>query len=134
MRSTGSNDQALDYFRNSLAIRERLAAGNAANTTWQHDIGISHNKIADVLVATGKPDDAVAHYQQALTIAQRLVAAEPDDDEWQRDLSSCYIRLGDAVAPADRPRAQDAYRKALAIRDKLAAADTANIYRAATSR
>jgi tetratricopeptide (TPR) repeat protein len=123
----GSNDQALANFRNSIAIQTRLAIANPGSTDWQYELSVSLNKIGDALAATGKPDDALTEYQQALDISQKLAAAAPDNSEWQGALAFCYGRIGDAVRFSDRPRARDAYQKSLAIRAKLADADTGDL-------
>ena len=120
-------EEALDNFRKALAIRENLVPGDGGNTTWQHEIEVSHNKIADALITTGKREDAITAYQTALDIALKIVAAEPDNTEWQSDLSFCYVKIGDAVATDDRARARDAYQKSLVIRDKLAGSDANNV-------
>jgi len=36
-----------------LGIAEALAARDPANTEWQRDLSVSHNKIGDVLLAQG---------------------------------------------------------------------------------
>ena len=43
----------LAAYRKSLAIAETLARRDPANTEWQRDLSVSHNKIGDVLVAQG---------------------------------------------------------------------------------
>jgi len=56
-----------------------------------------------------------------------LADSNPDSTNYQRDLSISYDRIGDVlVAAGHREEALAAYQKALAIGDKLAAADPGN--------
>ena len=123
----GATDEVLDNFRAALAIRERLAAADAESPLWQKEIEVSQNKIADILLRTGARDDAIARYQKALDIAEKLVRQKPDDTDLQSDVAYCYVKMGDLRAPSDRAAARDFYRKSLAIRDKLAATDNADV-------
>ncbi len=56
----GKLDEALARYRDGLAVCERLAAADPANTEWQRDLSVSFNKIGDVLRAQGKLDEAFA--------------------------------------------------------------------------
>jgi hypothetical protein len=47
----GKLDEALKAYRESLAIRERLAAADRSNTEWQRGLSISYNNVGDVLKA-----------------------------------------------------------------------------------
>jgi tetratricopeptide (TPR) repeat protein len=125
--TSGTTDEALDNYRNALAIRERLADADAASPLWQKEIEVSQNKIADILLRTGAQDDAVARYEKAMDIAEKLVAQKPDDADLQSDVAYCYVKMGDIRASNDRAAARDFYRKGLAIRAKLVAADGADV-------
>ena len=130
----GKLDEALKAYRDSLAIRERLAAADRSNTEWQRDLSVSYDKVGDVLVAQGKLDEALKAYRDGLAIAERLAAADRSNTEWQRDLSVSYDRVGDVlVAQGKLDEALKAYRDSLAIRERLAAADRSNTRVAARS-
>ena len=110
----------------------RLAAADPANTGWQRDLSISHNKLGDVAVAAGDLAAARAAYQASQDIRTRLAAADPANTEWQRDLSISHGKLGDvAVAAGDLTAARTAYQASLDIAARLAAADPANTAMAA---
>ncbi len=83
----GKLDEALDNYRQDLAIVERLAASDRSNTQWQRDLSVSYEKIGDVLVAQGKLDEALGNYRQSLESAERLAASDRSNTQWQRDLS-----------------------------------------------
>jgi predicted negative regulator of RcsB-dependent stress response len=123
----GDSTAALVSFQKAHAIHEALAARDPANTEWQRDLSVSHNKIGNVLVAQGDGPGALAAYRKGLAIAEALAARDPANTEWQRDLSVSHDRIGDVlVAQGDGPGALAAYRKGLAIREALAARDPAN--------
>jgi CHAT domain/SEFIR domain/AAA ATPase domain len=66
---------------------ERRAAADPANTGWQRDLSVSHEKLGNVATAAGDLAAARAAYQASLDIAERLAAADPANTGWQRDLS-----------------------------------------------
>ena len=99
-----------------MAIRERLAARDPANTEWQRDLSVSHNKIGDVKVAQGDLPGALAAYAAGMAIPRRLAARDPANTEWQRDLSVSHEKIGDVQVPqGDLAGALSSYRKALGI-------------------
>ena len=123
----GDGPAALAAFEASLAIRERLAARDPANTQWQRDLSVSHGKIGDVRVAQGDLPAALAAFDASLAIDERLAALDPANTQWQRDLSVSHNRIGDVrVAQGDLPAALAAYEASLAIDERLAALDPAN--------
>jgi hypothetical protein len=69
------------------------AAADPANTGWQRDLSVSHNKLGDVAVAAGDLTAARAAYQAALDIRARLAAADPANTEWQRDLERARQKI-----------------------------------------
>ena len=78
---------ALKSYRDSLAIRDRLAQSDPGNAQWQRDLGISNERIGDVLVAQGDLADALKSYQAKQAIIDRLAQSDPGNAGWQRDLS-----------------------------------------------
>jgi hypothetical protein len=51
----GKLDEALKAYRDSLAIRERLAAADRSNMQWQRDLSVSYERVGGVLMAHAKP-------------------------------------------------------------------------------
>jgi tetratricopeptide (TPR) repeat protein len=90
----GKLDEALKSYRDSLAIRERLAASDRSNTGWQRDLSVSNNKVGDVLVAQGKLDEALKSYRDSLAIAERMAAFDRSNTGWQNDLEYSVGRIG----------------------------------------
>ena len=97
------------------------AAADPANTGWQRDLSVSHNRLGDVAVEAGDLAAATAAYQAALDIAARLAAADPANTEWQRDLAVSHSKIGDvAVAAGDLAAAANTYQVGLDIAARIA--------------
>ena len=82
-------------YQAGLDIAARLAAADPANTEWQRDLSISHNKLGDLAVDAGDLAAARAAYQAGLDIAARLAAADPVNTGWQRDLERAQQKISD---------------------------------------
>jgi tetratricopeptide (TPR) repeat protein len=94
-QTTGDLERALDSYRASLAIAETLARRDPANSVWQRDLSVSHNKIGDVLLSEGKRDEALAAYRASLAIRETLARRDPANSEWQRDLIVSQSRMAE---------------------------------------
>ena len=67
--AAGDLTAARTAYQASLDIRTRLAAADPANTGWQRDLSVSHNKLGDVAIAAGDLTAARTAYQASLDIA-----------------------------------------------------------------
>jgi tetratricopeptide (TPR) repeat protein len=124
----GGLDEALNAYRNDLAISERLAAADPSNTEWQRDLSISYEKVGDVLVAEGKLDEALRTYRDELAIVERLAAGDRSNTLWQNDLARSDERVGDVLMGQGKlDEALKAYHDGLTIAERLAAADPSNM-------
>ncbi len=107
---------ALKSYRDSLAIRERLATSDPGNAGWQRDLSVSFNKVGDVQMAQGDLAGALKSYRDSLAIAERLATSDSGNAGWQRDLSVSFNKVGDVqVAQGDLAGALKSYRDSLAI-------------------
>jgi tetratricopeptide (TPR) repeat protein len=69
-RDTAAYDEALDYHRRALAIRERVLGSEHTDTAAAYDdIGVVYEK-------TGEYDKALEYHQKALGIAERILGPE----------------------------------------------------------
>jgi tetratricopeptide (TPR) repeat protein len=123
----GNLAEALESFRDGLAIRERLAQADPGNARRQRDLSVSYEKIGNVLVAQGNLAEALKSYRDGLAIRERLAQADPGNAGWQRDLSVSYEKIGNVlVAQGNLAEALKSYRDGVAIRDRLAPSDPGN--------
>ena len=93
----GNLPAALDSYRASLRIAERLAQADPGNAGWQRDVSVSHNKIGEVLVAQGNLPAALDSYRASMRIAERLAQADRGNAGWQRDLIVSFVKLSEVT-------------------------------------
>ena len=123
----GDSAGALAAYHKGLQIAEALNARDPANTLWQCDLAVSHNRIGDVLLAQGDGPGALAAYGRGLRTREALNTGDPTNTEWQRDLSVSHERIGNVLRTlGDGAGALATYRKGLQIREALSAHDPAN--------
>jgi tetratricopeptide (TPR) repeat protein len=110
-----------------LAIFQKLATDDRANTGRQHDLTIGYDKVGNLLARTGDVAAALQTYRDGLAVAERLVAGDPGNARWQRALAISHERIGDIqLAHGDPTNALPSFRNSLAIRDNLAKRDPSN--------
>jgi len=115
------------HFRAALSTSEQRSLAEPANTGWQRDISVNHDRIGDVLAAQGDGAGALAAYRKGLDIHESLSAHDPANTEWQRDLAVNHNKIGDVLAAqGDGARAFAAYSTSLDIAEALARRDPAN--------
>jgi hypothetical protein len=95
----GNLVEAERFFRDSLAIAERLAAADPTNAQNQRDLTVSYIKLGDVISAVGNLAEAERFFRDSLAIRERLAAADPTNAQNQRDLSAVHQRTED-LTPA----------------------------------
>jgi tetratricopeptide (TPR) repeat protein/MinD-like ATPase involved in chromosome partitioning or flagellar assembly len=123
----GNLPAALESYRESLAIAERLAKSDPERPEWQSNLAVLQNKIADVLVAQGDLAAALRSFRDGFAIVEGLARADPDNAVWQRDLSASLNKIADVLAAqGDFAGALKSYRRSLAISKRLVHADPGN--------
>jgi tetratricopeptide (TPR) repeat protein len=121
-RTGGSRGARLSGYRDSFAIRDRLAKADTGNARAQRDLSVSYARIGDVLVAQGNLPEALKSCGDSLAIADRLAKADPGNAGWQRDLSGSYARLALVFSQSgDKARAFDALRQGREIMLRMTA-------------
>ena len=103
MVAQGKLDEALDAYRDDLAIVERLAAANRSNAQWQGDLAIGHAKLALVYERQGRITDALRELILGRDIAAALVAITPGNAQWKRDLAQFERDIARLQAQAHTP-------------------------------
>src|SRR5262249_17989936 len=90
----GNLAEALQRFRDGLAIRVRLAKADPSNAGWQRDLSFSHNKVGDVLKAQGHLAEALQSFRDGLAITVWLAETDPRQLQWRNDLQFTIGRIG----------------------------------------
>ena len=126
LQARGNLDEALESYRTSLAVGERLVASDSNNPLWLRNLVQAQDGVAGVLLVQGKLDEALESYRASLSISERFAAAE--GGEWQRDVAGSRDKIGNVLlAQGKLDEALESYRAALAIAERLAAASGSNI-------
>jgi tetratricopeptide (TPR) repeat protein len=132
LQRLGDAQGALPHARESLAMRERLAAEQPNNAGAQRKLILSYSHVADVLgnptmPSLGDSAGAVEIYRKMIAVAERLVAADASDRRAKWDLANCLLRLGSAlVAATAREEGIDRLKESAALMREIAAAEPAN--------
>ena len=82
----GNLPEALKTYRDSLAIRDRLAKSDPGNAGWQRDLSVSFAKLAGVSRKMGASADALSALRQGQAIIARMTQVSPDNAVWKKDL------------------------------------------------
>ncbi|MFP4054428.1 MAG: protein kinase domain-containing protein, partial [Phycisphaerae bacterium] len=116
----GRPEDAADAIAPAAAIAHRLETLSKDRSTALRNRWALEVVRGDIQTAQGNLRTAVGHYSKATEVAESAVELGEGDGE-RRDLSLSLKRLGDGLMAADRSdRAEDAYRRALAIDERLA--------------
>ena len=86
-RSKGNFDAALNAYRTSLTISDRLVNGAPENTKWLRDQALRHGYIATVAAEQGNRDAALISFEQGRAIFAKLNASSLDDPRLPKDLA-----------------------------------------------
>jgi non-specific serine/threonine protein kinase/serine/threonine-protein kinase len=122
----GDSAGALESYRKSIAIRERVAKSSSARED-RRSLASVYASAGDVLWGRGETEGALDFYRKAQAMAEALISENPDDAETARALWNGYRRIGYAQAQAgDLAAGVESFSKARAIIERLVAADPTN--------
>jgi tetratricopeptide (TPR) repeat protein len=115
---------ALGAHESALKIAQKLAASDAENADWQHDLAGTQSWFGDVLQRNGNREQAFTKYRAALAIDEKLVADNPRQGIYKFALAGSLERIGDVQLAMGRVEAAlDNYRRKRDILAKLVAGD-----------
>jgi tetratricopeptide (TPR) repeat protein len=93
LRALGKLAEALQHYRDSVAIFERMANADAANSGRQGDLAFSYASVAIVLTEQGTLAAALQASHDSLTIRERLAKSDPSNALWQDALATARENL-----------------------------------------
>jgi Tfp pilus assembly protein PilF len=115
----GQHDQALQFAKQALAIREKLA--QARPERFEPDFAQSLANYAEFLAAQGQLDQALQFAKQALVIREKLAQAKPE--RFEPDLATSLSNYANYLAnQGQQDQALQFAKQALDIFEKLAQA------------
>ena len=90
----GKLTEALNAYRENLAISERMAELDPSDAGGQREWAMAHGQVGDVLRMQGDLTGAEREYSNSSSILRRLVNRDPSHAVWQRDLSVAHNQVG----------------------------------------
>ncbi|MBS1788044.1 MAG: protein kinase [Acidobacteria bacterium] len=97
----GETQAALQYYRESLAIAEKLVAADPKDAFARRDLAGGHRLMGEILTLD-QPAQAVEQFRQALGIVREMLAVTPDGTQLRRreaqylkGQADAFRRLGD---------------------------------------
>jgi serine/threonine protein kinase len=118
------SDEGIETDRKALAIREKLAV-EFPEPGYRQDLAASHNNLGTHLERLRRWGEAEEAYRKALAVREKLVAEHTNVPEYRQDLAASQFNLAGLLHKLpDRDKrsgAEETFRRALAIREKLAA-------------
>ncbi|MGH9768203.1 MAG: hypothetical protein ACREAB_12275, partial [Blastocatellia bacterium] len=122
----GDSAAALQYYRQGLVISEELAAADPKNSTAKFDLGVSNEKMGDILSET-KPAQAAEFYRRALSATGDLLIASPNQYRFLRRHTVFLWKRGAALHKlGDRKGALQELNQALENLRELIAKNPSN--------
>lgn len=121
----GDTEGAMNSYRRSLEIRQRLADMEPGNHEFQYDLAISHRGVGDMHYTMDDLQNGLRSYESALAILERLVAQQPENLKYLSSLADVLAGLGDIKGMAgfenlgDTAGALESYRRAVALAERL---------------
>jgi tetratricopeptide (TPR) repeat protein len=124
VNNLGDTKGALEYYRKSVAILERLVAQDSTNITYRENLEAVYAYIAQLYSDGANQAGAVEYFQKSLAITQAIAKENPTDTFLQREVAINYSNLcGVMILAGDKAGAVESCRRAVPIFETLAAAD-----------
>jgi tetratricopeptide (TPR) repeat protein len=98
LAASGMTDEALDAYRNGVALANTMANKHPAEIKWRRMIVVGDTKIGDILLSRNRADDALSSYNDGLGVLNVLIKTDPENTEWKGLLSADHERIGDLFA------------------------------------
>jgi tetratricopeptide (TPR) repeat protein len=73
----GNKSEAVSFFRQSVAIAERLGELDPNNAPWQRDLAVAYERLGDALLAQGERSEALKFHRKSLAINRHLAKTNP---------------------------------------------------------
>jgi len=119
---TGSTEDAVRTWQQTLKIDEELAARKPARLEWLQDLVKHSINLGGRLADVDRFNEAEEWLRKAVTTAKALVAVAPAEPDYQGVLAGSHTSLANVLRAAGRfGEAEPVYRNALEVQEKLVA-------------
>jgi eukaryotic-like serine/threonine-protein kinase len=125
----GDTEGAMKSYQRSLEIRQRLVEADPTNLELQYELARSYHGVGDMFYTIDDLKNTLQAYDKGIAVLQPVVAAEPNNLKYLRLLADIFANRGDLKGMegfsnlGDTEGALESYRQAIAISEKLAAAE-----------
>ena len=93
----GDTQGALVAHRESLRLREELAAANPTNYEWQYEVASGLSSVGFLTNAIGDTQGASELLRRSIALLEGLAAAEPNNARYRMELLTEYMRFGSVL-------------------------------------
>jgi eukaryotic-like serine/threonine-protein kinase len=126
--NSGDEAGAMQSYRSSAEILEKLYAADPANPKTRRLLGLIYERLGTMLEAAGKVDEALETYRKSRAIREPLAADFPTDTDAVRDAAIAHEKIGGVMtAKGELQAALESRRKSLEIFQSLVDADPQNV-------
>ncbi|MEP6570575.1 MAG: serine/threonine-protein kinase [Acidobacteriota bacterium] len=123
----GDTQGALAAHRESLRLREELAAANPTKHEWQFGVASGLSSVGFLTNATGDTQGASEMLRQSIAMLEGLAASEPNNARYHMELLTEYMRFGSVLYDDGRyAEAADFTRRTITRLDATAAGESKN--------
>lgn len=121
----GETDGAMNSYRRSLEIRQRLADLQPTDRDLQYDLAISHRGVGDMYYTMDDLQNGLRSYESSLAILEKIAAEDPSNLKYLSSLADVISRVGDIKGMpgysnlGDQTAALESYQRVVALAEKL---------------
>jgi tetratricopeptide (TPR) repeat protein len=126
----GETEPARELYRRALRVCTDVVAKNPRDLVLRDSLGWCHHEVGDALARLGETAEADRIYREAIRIAEEVLAERPTETRFMRMLADRYPGPDDYAGQGDHAarlgrwaEAEQAFRKALALSERVAAGD-----------
>jgi non-specific serine/threonine protein kinase/serine/threonine-protein kinase len=126
LEQKGSIAETIRYYRESLALFNRLAQANPAEFAAQDELARAYETLGDGLSrAENAGEERLRCYDRALAIREQLLAAKPDNAKMRRSVATSLMKVG-ATCDPKKPEAVQNIQRAIKMLEALSVVDPNN--------
>ncbi|MFL5241267.1 MAG: protein kinase domain-containing protein, partial [Gemmataceae bacterium] len=118
LAAAGKKSEAQAAFAEAVAIRDRLEKEFADKAEFRRDLVASQVNMGNALKVARRLDEAIITFRMALSHWEKLATEFPHDTVYRHELAQAHGELADLLP---RPQAEQEYRKAVGIYERLVA-------------
>src|SRR5262249_1894090 len=103
LSTSGKPVEAENEFRRTIAIGQKLVAGNPAVSKFRYTLANSYKDLGRLLALQKRFPDAINALETGLAILQNVSGSNPGNPLYTKDLGLCFAYRGAARARAGQP-------------------------------